>query len=763
MNTSEPEPQQSSELKISDIFKNHEEFVARVQNYASYCNFQIRLSKVGRDKEKNIIRRTILCSRAGVSESKEDKVNSRDCKSQRCNCPFFIRASLDNNSGLWHILAMNLEHNHEMVAPEHKMFLSSERIIPQEIKDRIIVYHQAGCNVPTIRSILKQEYKDLETWIYNDIYNFIYQLNGKQEQRFFEAEEFINILKQLKREIDGFEYEVRVDVDTNELLQVIWMYPDQKRYYSRFLDVIVFDNTYKVNRFNMPFGIFTGINNFGQSVCFAGTLMCRETIDSFVWVFNTFLKFVNNYSPKVMLTDEDKAISQAIEITFGQNTKHVLCIWHLWKNVIKNIANVLGTKWREFTKSFYDCIREYEVDNFIIKWQQLKENFPDSKSHLERMDKIKEKWAPCFIRDTFLADMTTKYKQIHENVTFKTLSPLEYQASEILTNYALKLTQEQLLQSTSYLCIELLDSRTETMQTYQIYRFNHETKPGRKVVHNGETNHFVCSCKYTTFSGIICRHIFRVATQLNLNNLPESLFHNQWRKDPSNLVLTQNFHLFCNNIQSPNDKIIERVEDYEYLLSKVFHEIKGLVKKYPEMAQEFYTTNNTLLQNRIKSANNQKTCKSTTKNLIRNPQTATNNSKKREKKSKVMNDLSNKKWKTRSNNSSGLSLQEKENIPKYDDKKNDNINASSSMHRVFQNLPQISVTELMDMEMVEIDNGLSKKKDNELFCLFCNQSLPNPLPKKLLDYLKILQNKDKILETDRAEFCFMHYAETAIV
>ncbi|CAG8768111.1 11599_t:CDS:2, partial [Rhizophagus irregularis] len=386
MNTSEPEPQQSSELKISDIFKNHEEFVARAQNCASYCNFQIRLS---------------------VSESKEDKVNSRDRKSQRCNCPFFIRALLDNNSGLWHILAMNLEHNHEMVAPEHKMFLSSERIIPQEIKDRIIVYHQAGCNVPTIRSILKQEYKDLETWIYNDIYNFIYQLNGKQEQRFFEAEEFINILKQLKREIDGFEYEVRVDVDTNELLQVIWMYPDQKQYYSRFLDVIVFDNTYKVNRFNMPFGIFTGINNFGQSLCFAGTLMCRETIDSFVWVFNTFLKFVNNYSPKVMLTDEDKAISQAIEITFGQNTKHVLCIWHLWKNVIKNIANVLGTKWREFTKSFYDCIREYEVDNFIIKWQQLKENFPDSKSHLERMDKIKEKWAPCFIRDTFLADMTS--------------------------------------------------------------------------------------------------------------------------------------------------------------------------------------------------------------------------------------------------------------------------------------------------------------------------------------------------------------------
>ena len=83
------------------------------------------------------------------------------------------------------------------------------------------------------------------------------------------------------------------------------------------------------------------------------------------------------------------------------------------------------------------------------------------------------------------------------------------------------------------------------MQTYQVYHFNHETESGRKVLHNSETNHFVCSCKYTTFSGIICRHILRVATQLNLNSLPESLFHNQWKKDQSNLTLTQNFYLFC--------------------------------------------------------------------------------------------------------------------------------------------------------------------------------------------------------------------------
>ena len=495
------EEESISKLTALNTFTNHDDFITQVQNYANFYNFQIRKDKVERDKNNNIKKRTILCSRAGVAEQKKEKNHQRDRHSQRCNCPFMIRASFNLQTGLWHILAINLEHNHEMVTFEHKKFLNNERIIPQEIKDRIKIYHQAGCNVSTIKSILKQEYQELEIWIYDDIYNFIYQLDNKLHNRFFEANEFINTLQQFKREINGFEYEIKVDASSNELLQVIWMYPEQKRQYCRFLDVIVFDNTYKVNRFNMPFGIFTGVNNFGQSICFARTLMCQETINSFTWTFESFLKMVNNNPPKVILTDEDKAISQAIQNVFGQNSKHVLCIWHLWKNVIKNLCSILGTNWHNFTKAFYECTKEYEVDNFITKWQQLQIDFPDCKVHLKRMDKVKEKWAPCFNRDTFLADMTStqhgesmnnlmknymnatnslldflkafesaleqrdidlqlsKYRQNQFNVILKTMSPFEYQAAEILTSYALKLTQEQLLQASNYSCIELFDLR----------------------------------------------------------------------------------------------------------------------------------------------------------------------------------------------------------------------------------------------------------------------------------------------------------------
>ena len=72
----------------------------------------------------------------------------------------------------------------------------------------------------------------------------------------------------------------------------------------------------------MPFGIFTGVNNYGHSICFAGALMIDETEDNFVWVFTKFLEMVNQ---QVILTDDDHAMANAYTKAlqpFG--TKHLL-------------------------------------------------------------------------------------------------------------------------------------------------------------------------------------------------------------------------------------------------------------------------------------------------------------------------------------------------------------------------------------------------------------------------------------------------------
>ncbi|PKY38426.1 hypothetical protein RhiirA4_451417 [Rhizophagus irregularis] len=150
--------------------------------------------------------------------------------------------------------------------------------------------------------------------------------------------------------------------------------------------------------------------------------------------------------------------------------------------------------------------------------------------------------------------------------------------------------------------------------------------------------------------------------------------------------------------------------------------------------------NNLVLIHFVMIIHNQTKSINTLKNIINNP-SKNNNSKRKEKKQKSTNTL-NKKQKVSITDSSGLSIQEKENITSYQQGNNENtFNAPSP---ILENLTLFFI-------------------QDELPCLFCDQPLPNPLPKKLLEYLKTLRRKKKILETDRGDFCFMHHAELKIV
>ena len=154
-------------------------------------------------------------------------------------------------------------------------------------------------NILTIKAILKEEFSDIIIWIYNDLYNFIYQKEGTNQK--FDSDDFVKELEYLKSQDKEFCYELLINSETNELQQAIWIFPEQKINYCRFNNIVVFDNTYKTNRFGMPFGIFTEVNNHGQSVCFAGTLICNESAESFLWTFTNFLKIVSNFLPKTLI------------------------------------------------------------------------------------------------------------------------------------------------------------------------------------------------------------------------------------------------------------------------------------------------------------------------------------------------------------------------------------------------------------------------------------------------------------------------------
>jgi hypothetical protein len=98
--------------------------------------------------------------------------------------------------------------------------------------------------------------------------------------------------------------------------------------YMQFLDVVVFDVTYKTNEFKLPFAPFTGVKHHVQSTLFGCSLLADEMQETFVWLFENLLKCKHNIAPKTIITYQDPAICNAMKTVFLE-THHRYCTWHI--------------------------------------------------------------------------------------------------------------------------------------------------------------------------------------------------------------------------------------------------------------------------------------------------------------------------------------------------------------------------------------------------------------------------------------------------
>lgn len=82
--------------------------------------------------------------------------------------------------------------------------------------------------------------------------------------------------------------------------------------YSMSSDVLVFDFTYKSNKFGMPFAPFTSINHHWQSIFFGRALLEDETIDTFICLFKQFHRCMFDRAPVAIIMDQDAFIANSI-------------------------------------------------------------------------------------------------------------------------------------------------------------------------------------------------------------------------------------------------------------------------------------------------------------------------------------------------------------------------------------------------------------------------------------------------------------------
>ncbi|XP_035844113.1 protein FAR1-RELATED SEQUENCE 5-like [Helianthus annuus] len=143
----------------------------------------------------------------------------------------------------------------------------------------------------------------------DDCKNFRKRINSYIGE--YDADMVINRMTDKKQYLADYSFEYSVD-DGKRLTGLFWADGLCKLNYMEFGDVISFDATFKTNRYKMVFVPFTGIDNHYRNVTVSAGLLASESIESYKWLLNSFLKSFGR-QPNVVVTDQDPAMKQAIE------------------------------------------------------------------------------------------------------------------------------------------------------------------------------------------------------------------------------------------------------------------------------------------------------------------------------------------------------------------------------------------------------------------------------------------------------------------
>ena len=124
-------------------------------------------------------------------------------------------------------------------------------------------------------------------------------------------------------------------------------------------------------------------------------------------------------APKVLFTDADAGMVAAIHETLP-STKHNYCIWHLRKNLEKNLKGKLHNKFNDFVKEWNKCRNSFSENEFQKRWHELLAKYPQARKYLERaLGTDVTSWALCFTHRSFNAGIQSTQRVESYNALIK--------------------------------------------------------------------------------------------------------------------------------------------------------------------------------------------------------------------------------------------------------------------------------------------------------------------------------------------------------
>ncbi|XP_021756925.1 protein FAR1-RELATED SEQUENCE 5-like [Chenopodium quinoa] len=327
-------------------------------------------------------------------------------------------------------------------------------------------------------------------------------------------------------------------------------------------DVLIFDTTYRTNKYGLICAPFVGINNHWRTTMFGCAFITDEKADTFVWLLSIFKKSLCGIEPKSIFTNQDLAMSMG-ESSVYPNSRHRLCLWHLQKNFVSHFGTLKTNP---------------EFKNILLAQDVSKTWIRKKKEWFDRLYGLRDKWCTTLSKDIFSAGIlssqrvevtnraisfkpnrTTKlleffhifeatvkrWRSTEKSDNFRYTTEKPRTTTKILKHaaevYTLNLYKDFKLEFDTSLGAYARE-KTTSMQYVKFFdvSLDEDNKHTYQVIYYTLNHEFMCSCMCFTETGLLSFHILKIMQMYSIHAIPERYILKRWTKLAKSMIWDEN-------------------------------------------------------------------------------------------------------------------------------------------------------------------------------------------------------------------------------
>lgn len=296
-----------------------------------------------------------VCSK---SESKrKSTVSSRLSRPKTTNCQVTILARRSSEG--WELTNKHDVHNH---SPEIDPYIQYKyNRLPEKYRSEVRKLIDLGIRPRLILQQLRQEHGLLSCFSIGSIYVESRKYDNELCNGLNKIEAALELL-----ENNNFTYKYLLN-NERKVTHLFFAYNEALELAKSFSNVIQMDCTYNTNRQKLPLLNITGFTNRWTTFNIAFAFLPGEKEADFVWALTQLKECLTLEKDKkiVIVTDRDLALGKAIQKVFGSLVLHLLCRWHINKDVKVQIARRVKGKDADMIRElWYEVIESKTRDQF---------------------------------------------------------------------------------------------------------------------------------------------------------------------------------------------------------------------------------------------------------------------------------------------------------------------------------------------------------------------------------------------------------------